>query len=277
MHARGVSPTDPANVVADGRLHRYRVDGDKPGSANGWLVLHLDGVPSGAFGSWKAGIAESWSAQTDDELTPTQREEHRQQMEAARRERDRERQQQRAEAADRARHLWAKAEPVDPAHPYLQAKRVPPLLARQLGPRLVLPVYEYTTRALCSLQFIDGEGTKRLLSGGRKKGCAIPVSCPGNWRRLLICEGWATGTTLAHMEPEALVLAAIDARNLEAVALAARQDWPKAEIVVAGDAGAVGESKARAAAIAAGALVAIPPLEDSGDWNDWANREVGNG
>jgi len=277
MSAAGIPPHDPGDLVPDGRLHRYRVDGDKPGSRNGWLVLHLDGVPSGAFGSWKAGISESWSTRPDRQLTEAEREQHRQRMAAVHRERDRERQQRQAKAADTAKRFWSEAEPANRAHPYLQAKNVPPLRARQLRARLVLPVYEYTTRDLVSLQFIDGYGRKMLLKGGRKQGCVIPVAAPDGWRRLLIAEGWATGASLAAIEPDALVLAAIDAGNLQSVALAARQDWKTAEIVVAGDAGPVGESKARAAALAVGGLVAIPPLEDGGDWNDWANGEVSDG
>jgi putative DNA primase/helicase len=37
----------------DGRVHRYRVQGDKSGSRNGWYVLHAHPVLAGAFGSWK--------------------------------------------------------------------------------------------------------------------------------------------------------------------------------------------------------------------------------
>jgi len=44
----------------DGAIHRFRVPEDKPGSLNGWYVLYLDGIASGAFGSWKAGGASTW-------------------------------------------------------------------------------------------------------------------------------------------------------------------------------------------------------------------------
>jgi hypothetical protein len=50
-----------ADAVGDGWLHRYRVLDDKAGSANGWYVLHLDGTPFGAFGSWKPGQSLTWS------------------------------------------------------------------------------------------------------------------------------------------------------------------------------------------------------------------------
>lgn len=43
--------------VPDGAIHRFRVPEDKPGTLNGWYVLYLDGIASGAFGSWKSGSA----------------------------------------------------------------------------------------------------------------------------------------------------------------------------------------------------------------------------
>ena len=51
--------------------------------------------------------------------------------------------------------------------------------------------------------------------------------------RLIICEGWATGCTLAEDKSDALVLAAIDAGNLKPVAIAARCRWPLEELVIA--------------------------------------------
>ena len=44
----------------DGGIHRFHVPGDKADTLNGWYVLYLDGIASGAFGSWKAGSAHTW-------------------------------------------------------------------------------------------------------------------------------------------------------------------------------------------------------------------------
>ena len=48
--------------VPDGNIHRFRVPEDKPNTSNGWYVLYLDGIASGAFGSWKAGSSSTWSS-----------------------------------------------------------------------------------------------------------------------------------------------------------------------------------------------------------------------
>lgn len=264
----GIAPHDPADIVADGRLHRYRVKGDRPGSSNGWSVVYLDGIPSGAFGSWKAGFSQTWCARNRTDLTPSDRAHLARRMETVRAARDAEQHQRQVDAALRAADLWAKSRPADPRHPYLLRKQVRPHGARQLGMRLVLPG---TTLAgeLVSLQFIDGDGRKLLLYGGRKRGCCILVADPPDPWRVLICEGWATGASLAEADHGALVLAAVDAGNLAPVALAARRRWPGANIVIAGDADDVGRRAAHVAAHAVGGLVLIPAIEGQ-DWNDLA-------
>lgn len=278
LAAAGIAPSDPAAIVADGQLHRFHIDGDKPGRRNGWAVLHLDGLAAGAFGSWKHGIAGSWCAKDRASLTPAERADHRRRIARAREQAQAARTRAQAAAAARAARLWAQARPADVLHPYRVQKAVPLFSARQLGARLVLPVADFAGR-LHSLQFIDGAGGKKLLKDGRKRGHFIRVA--GRMppaARVLICEGWATGATLATLEPAALVLAAIDAGNLGAVAVGARQHWPAAEIVVCADADPVGIAKARAAAIAAAALVAIPAFPagaEGSDFNDLANLAGG--
>ncbi|QIT56899.1 hypothetical protein HC341_17870 [Aquisalimonas sp. 2447] len=268
MEAYGVTPAKGVDALkADGLLHRYRVDGDKPGTLNGWCVIHLDGIPAAVFGSWKAGVSATWRARAPG--TEAEREQARQQMAEARMQRDAEQAERHRQAADKARRLWARAKPANPSHPYLARKGVPPLKARQLGDALVLPLFTLAG-ALASLQFIDGDGGKRLLSGGRKQACAIPVAGKGaNAPRLLITEGWATAASVHALEPYALVLAAVDAGNLAAVAMAARSRWPGLPIVLCADADPVGEKASRAAARAVGGTVAMPP---TGDFNDYAQR-----
>lgn len=77
MRAAGCAPHDPRVIVfgppKTGIVHRYRVDGDKSGSANGWFIFYDDGVPAGAFGSWKAGITEIWCSKREHELSDTDR------------------------------------------------------------------------------------------------------------------------------------------------------------------------------------------------------------
>lgn len=272
MAAAGLLTPDP--IIADGALRRVHIEGDRPGSRNGWYVLHPDPPVSGAFGCWRRGISGTWSAVEPARLSREDREILRRRVEEARATRLLEQTRQHADAARRAAYLWRCATLAPADHAYLARKRVTPGTARiDRGGRLVLPVVDLDG-ALHSLQFIGPDGEKRLLTGGRKQGHVIPVAgrIPGA-SRVLICEGWATGRTLAEMEPSALILAAIDAGNLELVAVAVRRRWPDAPIVVCCDADPVGIGKGRAAAIATGGTLAIPdfPAGVPGtDWNDLA-------
>ncbi len=273
MADAGIPPHNSADIVADGRLHRYRVDGDKPGTANGWCVLHMDGVPAGIFGSWKAGFSSTWCARDRSELKPGERAELARRIEAARAAGDAEQRRRHADAAARAADLLARSRPADPGHPYLAKKRVQPHGARQLGVQLVLPVTT-VSGDLASLQFISADGGKMLLLGGVKRGCCIVVADPPNPWRLLICEGWATGASLAEADPAARVLAGIDSGNLVHAAVAARRRWPGADIVIAGDADDVGRRAAHAAAQEVRGTVLIPEVAGR-DWNDVAVAAVG--
>src|SRR4051812_40485624 len=45
-------------VVADGKIHRFKVHGDH--SPNSWYVFHDDEIAAGAYGCWKRDIKETW-------------------------------------------------------------------------------------------------------------------------------------------------------------------------------------------------------------------------
>lgn len=234
MAAAGVAPSD-GGIVADGTLRRYRVTGDKPGSRNGYYLLHLDGIPAGCFGSWKAGISQTWSAKRTDDMTAAERIKHYERIEQAQRAARLEREQAASEAAARAASEWETAKPAPENHPYLVRKGIRPGIARQdKGGRLLLPVTGFDGR-IKTVQRISPDGDKRFMTGGAKKGGFVLVQGQPEVAQVVICEGWATGMTIAADQPWALVLAALDAGNLEPVARVARHRWPWAQVVIAGD------------------------------------------
>ena len=92
-----------------------------------------------------------------------------------------------------------------------------------------------------------------MLAGGSKKSHFILVAGSLPAACIVVAEGFATAMTAATQFPGAAVLAAIDAGNLEPVALAIRAKFPAAEIVICADddrltPGNPGMTKARAAA-----------------------------
>lgn len=272
MREGGIVPHDAGEIVADGNLCRFRIAGDKPSTKNGFCALHLDGIPAGHFGSWKLGISQTWRAGASTPMTSEERRTIFRKIEQDKVRRAFHEQERHAGAAMRAVSLWAKAQPAQPSHPYLARKGISPGTARQQNDALMLSIVNFSGR-MTGLQFIGADGTKRMLSGTAKRGNFITCSNQATAARVLICEGFATGRTLAAMEPDSIVLAAIDAGNLEPVAIAARRRWQDAELVICCDFDEIGRTKGEEAARAAGATIMTPPdglpLEIS-DWNDYA-------
>jgi putative DNA primase/helicase len=54
---------------------------------------------------------------------------------------------------------------------------------------------------LHSLQFIEGNGEKRFLTGGRVSGCYFAIGNPNEGKALCIAEGYATGATNQMARP----------------------------------------------------------------------------
>lgn len=262
-----------AAIQANGQRHRFRVIGDKAGSENGWYVLHLDGVPAGAFGCWKRGVSESWCGKSASGLTDSERQALHDRMEASRRAQEVEQARIRAECKAKAERLWNEAaEAVSADHLYLVAKGVKSYGLRQLRDALVVPV-RADAGGLVGLQFIQPDGSKRFLTGTPKAGSYHRIT--GDMERVLICEGYATGASL-HEATGCAVAIAFDAGNLLAVATTLREKLPDAVLVLCADddrntEGNPGQTKARAAAQAVGGLLAAPAFPDGAtgtDFND---------
>lgn len=96
---------------------------------------------------------------------------------------------------------------------------------------------------ITSLQVIKPDGDKRLMKGAQKVGSYFPVGsfqARKNPSHVFIAEGMATADAVSQvMRPiygdKVLVLAAIDCKNLQAVAAKAREMYPAAEKFIAAD------------------------------------------
>lgn len=246
-------------LIADGVLHRYQVEGDKAGSKNGWYVLHIDAQPFGAFGSWKTGQSETWSPSSAETMTEADRMAMAARIAAAKLARDTEQAAVQASARQRAQGLWEKAGPADGGHAYLVRKGVPAYGIKLLRQQLVVPLRD-VDGTLHSLQFIGADGRKTFLTGGRKRGCYHAIGKPAT--ALCICEGYATGATIYQTTGNATAVA-FDAGNLQPVAKALRQKFPRLTLVIAADndtetPGNPGVTAAQAAARAVGGVLAVP-------------------
>jgi putative DNA primase/helicase len=238
-------------------LHRFGPTG-KRGDDAGWYVLHLSGIPAGCFGDWRTGASETWCARRDEEMSDAERLALRDRMKAAQRARDAETTRRHGESASAALVQWEAAEPAA-SHAYLEAKGVRAYGLRIAGRRLLVPMRDAAGK-LHSLQFIDADGGKRFLSGGRVKGCYHAIGRPSG--AVIVCEGYATGATI-HEATGAAVAIAFNAGNLEAAAKSLRAKFPCLSLILAADddwrtPGNPGLAAAKQAALAVGGLVAVP-------------------
>ena len=263
---------DPATgIIPDGKLHRLRWSNERRGRPDGFYVLHLDGPrPAGAFGCWKRGIKETWSARG----RPLSSEERRQLL--ARADADRTRHEQ----AERRRHEHVAQEaaaasqsypPAPPDHAYLAHKGVGPhgIRVNPAG-RLVVPAFDAMGK-LWTLQTIV-ERTKLYRSDelGALTRSQAHAHCH---RELAATIHEATGLSVA---------VAFDAGNLQPAAEALRASFPDADLLIAADDDHAternpGASNAAYAAKAVGGRTVLPRFADAScrgtDFNDLAQAE----
>lgn len=265
MHAAGCAPHDPRDIVIDGKLHYYRVDGDKSGTKKGWFIFFDDGIPAGAFASFKIHGTEehvTWCARLNREMSAEEREANHKKMEAAKAQRKIAAESAHKIARQRATELWNKAaKTVSAKHPYLTKKQIPAIGIRQLAKALVIPIID-GNGVLHSLQFIDEDGRKTFLTGGAIVGNSCPIDDFSEPQTILVCEGYATGISL-HCASDLPVVVAFNAGNLRSVAASLRLRYPHSTLVICADDdrwtdGNPGKKKAEEAANAVTGFVIFP-------------------
>lgn len=130
---------------------------------------------------------------------------------------------------------------------------------RQNGNALLVPVRRIADDVVRGVQIITTDGAKRFSRGTQTAGCGwwTHRPAPVHDGMIFIAEGVATAVTVA-IATDAPTAAAFSAGNLPAVAVAVRERWPAAQIVIAADADDAGRAAAAKAAAASGARVVVP-------------------
>lgn len=163
-------------------------------------------------------------------------------------------------------------------HPYLEEKKVGPfgLKVSPLG-ALMIPLRD-SSGALWNIQFIQKDGSKYFKRGGRVKGLIhlLADSLKSDYSGpLYLVEGYATAATLKDMGFE--VACAFSSHFLEEAGKTLRLMFPKADLVISGDADVVGLAKSRKAARVLKAKYIVPsfrsPHPETSDWNDLKSVE----
>ncbi len=265
--------TYAGEFIADGKIHRFRAGDDK--EKNSWYVLHTDLPARGTFGCWKRGIKETWCEKKRGDLTAAELQNIRETCKRAEKERERAELERQVKAQKTATWILNRSRPARTLHRYLARKGAQCYggLCEFRG-ALVLPLRDADDE-LFSLQFIDADGKKRFLSGGKIAGCFFTLADKPD-QALVICEGYATGASI-HEASGLAVICAMNCHNLAAVANAARKKYPQREIIITADNDLFtdrnpGLTKATEAAKTIRARLVVPQFKDVSskptDFND---------
>ena len=275
MQSAGLEAPDR---IEPGTFHRFPGIGKRNGNKAGWCRLFPD-IMGGTYGDYSTGLSESWQAERDQPRTEAERAAFRRQVEESRKQVAALRQKEQEAAATRAAQIWQAALPAPADHLYLKTKSVQAHGLRLHEEALVIPLRD-EAGTLCSLQFISSDGEKRFLTEGKKKGCYASIGSKPE-KFLCIAEGYATAATI-HEATGHPVAVALDAGNLEPVALALHAKRPDLTLIICADddyqtEGNPGITKATKAAAAVNGLVAVPDfgLDRQGgmtDFNDLARH-----
>lgn len=259
----------PAQLLADGRIHRCAIAGKKRSNRSGAYRITEDGG-FGGFENWATGSGwQKWKPAQAPQLTPEQRARF---LDAQRATKEQER-LERAEARRKATKMWSMA--IEGQHPYLDAKGVCSNGSRVLGELLLVPMRDWAGD-VHSVQTITPTGEKRFLRGGRLGECFHWIRC-GNATGpvIYVCEGFATGATIHAATGGKPVVVAFCASNLLPVCKVLREHLPRVVLVICADndkktPGNPGITAATAAALAVGGRIAIPEVAGGTDFNDVA-------
>ena len=131
---------------------------------------------------------------------------------------------------------------------------------------LLVPLHD-TGGQLVNVQLINVAGEKRTLKGGQVKGACHILSTGKPAARIWLTEGYATGLTVHNLTGDEVWIA-MSSVNLLSLAGLAREKHAALPLLIAADRdlNGDGQAKAKQAAEASRAAVALPPV--FGDWND---------
>lgn len=282
--AESLGLTFPRGVEDDDKWHTVPLEG----GGKGCYRYTSNGKPRGLFRRWSGDpIAwvcpdEDWAAIKAEERTG--REEYLGNLERARRDKegaDAEVAATREEAAKKSREVWASSVEVDSAHPYLARKGVKAWGVRMNSDGDLLVPLSRGPNDLRGFQRIPArEGAAKMYAKGMDRAGTYH-RIPGSREVVAVCEGYATGATIAEATGWT-VLCAMDTSQLATVAVKVRDALPDALLVIAADDDwkrddNPGRRAARKAATQTGGLVVLPEFgegrgEKETDWNDLALR-----
>lgn len=268
-------------VQIDGKIHRLGHSCKAGSDDASYYLFRSSPVPFGFVGCWRCGDHDLWNG-LGRKLTA----EEKALLDEANKLSAQQLKEQQLAISEGVTTAYRELDFCPPDHPYLVKKRIKPHGAKVRNGILLIALQDVSGR-IWSGQGIAAEPhpalggkTKMFEPGGRTKGCFYLIGDLKEAPQVLLCEGYATACTL-HEATGLTVVAAMSANNLEPVAKAIRNAFPRLSITVCSDSdrhtkGNPGETAAEAASLSVGGAFAVPDFKgfpddkDHTDFNDLA-------
>lgn len=267
MFDAGITPPD--QIIMDGTIRRFSTNG-KPRDLSGWYVAYDGQIPAAAFGDWRLGLEQTWRADIGRQLTAFENMAHIAKINEIKIARDAEIKESRAIAAENAENIWDNASIASDDHPYLVKKGIKNQGFRIASDgRLIAPVI--VDGEITSLQYIDPQGNKLFMKGGKTSG---GIWCIGGdfttgEEVIYLAEGVATAISI-HEATGKCVIVSFSAHNMAASAKYVRQligEQREIIIVADNDESGTGEREGKKACEVAHCSMVLLPV--TGDANDY--------
>lgn len=221
-------------LIADGKIHRYCKN--KTSKKDEWYFARwFENQLLVSFGSWTDDSKHIYKSWTNENVPSCYN------SEQVQKEYIEELHKIQHEASVYAETIWKEASECN-AHPYLTRKKVKSYGVRVYKNHLIIPIYDYKQK-LTSIQYIDPEGNKRFLSGGKIKGCWYVLGDLSKADVAYLAEGYATAASIFEAT-DVPVIIAFSASQLLPVASLVQDDYPNLKIFNARDLGSIAEKQA---------------------------------
>lgn len=291
MQSLGIAPAGNEQLILDGQIHRYQVEGDRRGKRNGAYCIYPDGVPAGFVQDWRKEIKLNWkfdmSGFNDEQKKYFDSDEFKIKAENNRKKREKEIKEKQIKASENARTFWETFKSADESHSYCQRKQVNAygLRLNNATNALAVPLRDVDGNVK-SIQWIFPNGDKKLFEGASTDGLFFSIALDTlkdeDNQPILIGEGYATMAKIYELV-NLPVVAAISCYHLVQIGKILREKFPDRKIFVLADDDkkteltrgfnpgireaqkAVKEAKLNA--------VIAPPFkspDDGSDWDDYA-------
>lgn len=238
-------------------LTRIKSPEDRGNKKSAWYwynEIELDGnagqcIGVGVYECYKQGFKQVWKSKGDNVMSQAERLRYQDQMQKYRALREQEEAIKHREASDLANTIYINSSVATDPQGYLVKKGVTASSTLKVKHdryecgELVIPIEDENGK-ITTIQTIlnegdyfnkDGEpiGNKKLLFGGKKKGCFHRIKGSDN-TKVYVCEGYATGRSI-NMATDSPVYCAIDSGNLYEVASIAKKQNKDSKVVICGD------------------------------------------